>query len=116
MDRHGLALVHLVTLFHMVFALIHILTSCQGEMEPLASVLGPIEVCFAAEQLSKATVEVNVHPLSLLLGSCGTEAKALAASLRGLLSWLSSSHATQEQFHLSYVYVCESQWGLFHIW
>jgi exosome complex component RRP46 len=40
-------------------------------------------VRFAAEQPSKATFEVNVRPLSLLPG---TESKALAASLRGLLS------------------------------
>jgi exosome complex component RRP46 len=49
----------------------------------LASVSGPIEVRFAAEQPSKATFEVNVRPLSSLPG---TESKALAASLRGLLS------------------------------
>lgn len=55
----------------------------KGETESLASVSGPIEVRFAAEQPSKATVEVNVRPLSSLPG---TEAKALAASLRGLLS------------------------------
>lgn len=83
MDRHGLASVRLVTLFRMVFAHTHVLTSCQGETESLASVSGPIEVRFAAEQPSKATVEVNVRPLSSLPG---TEAKALGASLRGLLS------------------------------
>lgn len=85
MDRHGLASVRLVTfkLFRIVFAHTHVLTSCQGETESLASVSGPIEVRFAAEQPSKATVEVNVRPLSSLPG---TEAKALGASLRGLLS------------------------------
>ncbi|KAH9991904.1 ribosomal protein S5 domain 2-type protein [Russula vinacea] len=54
-----------------------------GETQSLASVSGPIEVRFAAEQPSKATVEVNVRPLSSLPG---TESKALSASLRGLLS------------------------------
>ena len=43
----------------------------------------PIEVRFVAEQASKATVEVNVRPLSSLPG---TESKALATSLKGLLS------------------------------
>jgi exosome complex component RRP46 len=55
----------------------------KGETQSLASVSGPIEVRFAAEQPSKATVEVNVRPLSSLPG---TESKALAASLKGLLS------------------------------
>ena len=55
----------------------------KGETQSLASVSGPIEVRFAAEQPSKATVEVNVRPLSSLPG---TESKALSASLRGLLS------------------------------
>jgi exosome complex component RRP46 len=55
----------------------------EGETQSLASVSGPIEVRFAAEQPSKATVEVNVRPLSSLPG---TESKALSASLRGLLS------------------------------
>jgi len=54
-----------------------------GETQSLASVSGPIEVRFAAEQPSKATVEVNVRPLSSLPG---TESKALATSLKGLLS------------------------------
>lgn len=54
-----------------------------GEMEALASVSGPIEVRLAAEQPSRATLEVNVRPLSSLPG---TESKALAASLRGLLA------------------------------
>ncbi|KAH9161928.1 ribosomal protein S5 domain 2-type protein [Lactarius sanguifluus] len=54
-----------------------------GEMEALASVSGPIEVRLAAEQPSRATIEVNVRPLSSLPG---TESKALAASLRGLLA------------------------------
>jgi exosome complex component RRP46 len=40
-------------------------------------------VRFVAEQPSKATVEVNVRPLSSLPG---TESKALATSLKGLLS------------------------------
>ena len=56
---------------------------CQGEMEALASVSGPIEVRLAAEQPSRATLEVNVRPLTSLPG---TESKALAASLRGLLA------------------------------
>ena len=56
---------------------------CQGEMEALASVSGPVEVRLAAEQPSRATLEVNVRPLSSLPG---TESKALAASLRGLLA------------------------------
>jgi exosome complex component RRP46 len=46
-------------------------------------VSGPIEVRLAAEQPSKATLEVNVRPLSSLPG---TESKALAAALRGLLA------------------------------
>jgi len=54
-----------------------------GEMEALASVSGPIEVRLAAEQPSRATLEVNVRPLSSLPG---TESKALAACLRGLLA------------------------------
>jgi len=54
-----------------------------GETQYLASVSGPIEVRFAAEQPSKATFEVNVRPLSSLPG---TESKALAVALRGLLS------------------------------
>jgi len=54
-----------------------------GEMEALASVSGPMEVRLAAEQPSRATIEVNVRPLSSLPG---TESKALAASLRGLLA------------------------------
>ncbi len=54
-----------------------------GETQSLASISGPIEVRFAAEQPSKATVEVNVRPLSSLPG---TESKALASSLKGLLS------------------------------
>ena len=52
-------------------------------MEALASVSGPIEVRLASEQPSRATIEVNVRPLSSLPG---TESKALAASLRGLLA------------------------------
>ena len=55
----------------------------KGEMEALASVSGPSEVRLAAEQPSRATIEVNVRPLSSLPG---TESKALAASLRGLLA------------------------------
>ncbi|KAH9959966.1 ribosomal protein S5 domain 2-type protein [Russula dissimulans] len=54
-----------------------------GETHSLASVSGPIEVRFAAEQPSKATFEVNIRPLSSLPG---TESKALAVALRGLLS------------------------------
>ncbi|KAF8492205.1 ribosomal protein S5 domain 2-type protein [Russula emetica] len=54
-----------------------------GETQSLASVSGPIEVRFVAEQPSKATVEVNVRPLSSLPG---TESKALVTSLKGLLS------------------------------
>jgi len=54
-----------------------------GEMEALASVSGPIEVRLATEQPSRATFEVNVRPLTSLPG---TESKALAASLRGLLT------------------------------
>lgn len=54
-----------------------------GETQSLASISGPIEVRFVAEQPSKATVEVNVRPLSSLPG---TESKALATSLKGLLS------------------------------
>ncbi|KAI9450875.1 ribosomal protein S5 domain 2-type protein [Lactarius psammicola] len=54
-----------------------------GEMEALASVSGPIEARLAAEQPSRATIEVNIRPLSSLPG---TESKALAASLRGLLA------------------------------
>jgi exosome complex component RRP46 len=60
-----------------------ILMFVKGEMEALASVSGPIEVRLAAEQPSRATLEVNVRPLSSLPG---TESKALAASLRGLLA------------------------------
>ena len=52
-------------------------------MQSLASISGPIEVRFVAEQPSKATFEVNVRPLSSLPG---TESKALATSLKGLLS------------------------------
>jgi exosome complex component RRP46 len=54
-----------------------------GETQSLASISGPIEVRFVAEQPSKATVEVNVRPLSSLPG---TESRALATSLKGLLS------------------------------
>jgi exosome complex component RRP46 len=54
-----------------------------GETQSLASISGLIEVRFVAEQPSKATVEVNVRPLSSLPG---TESKALATSLKGLLS------------------------------
>ena len=54
-----------------------------GETHSLASISGPIEVRFIAEQPSKATVEVNVRPLSSLPG---TESKALATTLKGLLS------------------------------
>src|SRR6266404_2460574 len=57
--------------------------ACQGEMEALASVSGPMDVRLAAEQPSRATFEVNIRPLSSLPG---TESKALAASLRGLLA------------------------------
>ncbi|KAI0297799.1 ribosomal protein S5 domain 2-type protein [Multifurca ochricompacta] len=54
-----------------------------GDTKALASVSGPIEVRLAAEQPSKATFDVTVRPLSSLPG---TESKALATSLRGLLS------------------------------
>lgn len=63
--------------------LTHFLIRGKGETQSLASVSGPIEVRFAAEQPSKATFEVNVRPLSSLPG---TESKALATSLRALLS------------------------------
>jgi|SRR5712671_2459950 len=78
MGRGGLALVH--PSFESVTYLIIV---SKGETQSLASVSGPIEVRFAAEQPSKATFEVNVRPLSSLPG---TESKALAVSLRGLLS------------------------------
>ena len=78
MDRRGLALVRPPSSVCRVS-----LIAPKGETQCLASVSGPIEVRFAAEQPSKATFEVNVRPLSSLPG---TESKALAASLRGLLS------------------------------
>jgi len=78
MDRRGLALVRPASPLCRIS-----LIAPKGETQCLASVSGPIEVRFAAEQPSKATFEVNVRPLSSLPG---TESKALAASLRGLLS------------------------------
>jgi exosome complex component RRP46 len=54
-----------------------------GETKAIASVSGPIEVRLAAEQASKATFEVIIRPLSNVPG---TESKALAATIRSLLT------------------------------
>ncbi|PPR01378.1 hypothetical protein CVT24_006216 [Panaeolus cyanescens] len=53
-----------------------------GHTSALASVSGPIEVRLAAEQPTKATFEVQVRPLSNVPG---TDAKAMAASIRSSL-------------------------------
>ncbi|KAF9047791.1 exosome component Rrp46 [Panaeolus papilionaceus] len=53
-----------------------------GNTSALASISGPIEVRLAAEQPTKATFEVQVRPLSNVPG---TDAKAMAASIRSSL-------------------------------
>ncbi|KAG6873129.1 hypothetical protein C0995_002503 [Termitomyces sp. Mi166 len=54
-----------------------------GPISALSSVSGPIEVRLASENASQATLEVLVRPLSNVPA---TEAKALAATVRGLLT------------------------------
>ncbi|PCH35154.1 hypothetical protein WOLCODRAFT_59370, partial [Wolfiporia cocos MD-104 SS10] len=54
-----------------------------GETKALTSVSGPIEVRAALEQPSQATLDVHVRPLASLPG---TDAKALAATLKALLT------------------------------
>ncbi|KAG6878864.1 hypothetical protein C0992_007069 [Termitomyces sp. T32_za158] len=54
-----------------------------GPISALSSVSGPIEVRLASENASQATLDVLVRPLSNVPA---TEAKALAATVRGLLT------------------------------
>ncbi|KAG6852338.1 hypothetical protein C0991_000583 [Blastosporella zonata] len=54
-----------------------------GPIAALSSVSGPIEVRLASENASQATLEVLVRPLSNVPA---TESKALAATVRGLLT------------------------------
>ncbi|KAG6910399.1 hypothetical protein DXG01_010754 [Tephrocybe rancida] len=54
-----------------------------GPISALSSVSGPIEVRLASENASQATLEVLVRPLSNVPA---TEAKALAATVRALLT------------------------------
>ena len=57
--------------------------SFTGSAAALSSISGPIEVRLAAENPSQATFEVLLRPLS---GVPGTESKALAATIRNLLT------------------------------
>jgi exosome complex component RRP46 len=57
--------------------------SRKGSTQALASISGPIEVHLANENLSKATFEVTIRPLS---STPGTESKSLATTLRNLLT------------------------------
>ena len=60
-----------------------IVLSSIDEVHVLASVSGPIEVRLAAENSTKATFEVSVRPLASIPG---TDAKALSATIKSLLT------------------------------
>jgi exosome complex component RRP46 len=57
--------------------------SYPDDVHVLASVSGPMEVRLAAENSTKATFEVSVRPLASIPG---TEAKALGATIKSLLT------------------------------
>jgi exosome complex component RRP46 len=65
-------------LFHHTIALLALLFSLGPHAQALATVSGPIEVRLAAENASRATLEVHVRPLAAI---AGTEHKALASSI-----------------------------------
>ena len=61
----------------------HIFCPALGQTKSLASVSGPIEVRIAHEHPSQATLDVQVRPLP---GIPGTDAKALATTLRSIFA------------------------------
>lgn len=60
-----------------------IVLSFLDDVHVLASVSGPMEVRLAAENPTKATLEVSVRPLASIPG---TDAKALGATIKSLLA------------------------------
>ena len=71
-----------------------IVLSSIDNLHVLASVSGPMEVRMAAEISTKATFEVSVRPLASIPG---TDAKALGATIKSLLSpslWLTNHPRT----------------------